>query len=317
MKKNITIKNLKTKMLMPISIVATLISIYFLINIFFRNFKKIIDYNININMVCLIIASLLLIFSVLISGVIWHYLLIYTSSKEIPLITSLIIHNWSWLLKYIPGQLGSVLGKLSILTKKGFTKRSVLISSAYENIFLIIASIIFSIPGLWLFSEKIPTSFNLIIYLSFILISLSLLIIFSRKILNSTQKSIEKLLGINQTKETTFLSPQQIILFTTLYLIPRSTNAIGFVFIVASLTVITPNMYIGLGIIFILSSLVGLLAFTTPGGLGVREAIMTLLLSGYFPIETASILAILARIVVSVNDVIILLFNYILWKCLK
>ena len=52
------------------------------------------------------------------------------------------VHSASWLLKYIPGQAGSLLNKLVWGKDKGFSRTLIVITFIYENIFLQLASII-------------------------------------------------------------------------------------------------------------------------------------------------------------------------------
>jgi glycosyltransferase 2 family protein len=79
-------------------------------------------------------------------------------------------------------------------------------------------------------------------------------------------------------------------------------NGAGFVLIVSSMMTISPDMYIGLGATYILASIIGLLAIFVPGGLGVREAIIVLVLSVYFPVEQAIIVALVARFYATISD---------------
>ena len=51
----------------------------------------------------------------------------------------------SWLLKYIPGQVGAVVNKVLWAGKKGVSRSLVIVTFIYENVFLQLASIVPSV----------------------------------------------------------------------------------------------------------------------------------------------------------------------------
>ena len=61
-------------------------------------------------------------------------------------------------------------------------------------------------------------------------------------------------------------------------------------------------MYVAIASSYILASIVGLLAFFVPSGIGVREAVIVLTLSTYFGVEQAIVLAVVARLYTTIAD---------------
>ena len=55
------------------------------------------------------------------------------------------VHCASWLLKYVPGQVGSVANKVVWSTERGISRTLVIISFVYENVFLLLGSIVPSV----------------------------------------------------------------------------------------------------------------------------------------------------------------------------
>ncbi|MBB4933157.1 hypothetical protein F4561_003977 [Lipingzhangella halophila] len=94
-----------------------------------------------------VLAVLLFAGAVASSGLLWGDILNRLSSdKKIHAAEAVRVHIMSWLLKYIPGQAGSFLSKLGWGIKHGYSKKLVSITFIYENAFLLLASIIGSLP---------------------------------------------------------------------------------------------------------------------------------------------------------------------------
>lgn len=98
---------------------------------------------------------------------------------------------------------------------------------------------------------------------------------------------------------------------------PRVLIGAGFVFIAMSVVDVDPSMYLGLGATYILAGIIGILALFVPSGIGVREGVIILFASAYFPVETATLIALLARFYATVADVILALLYGILSRRAK
>lgn len=257
-----------------------------------------------------IIGIVLFTLAVVVSGVLWGYLLGELASKRIRLTESIRIHSASWLLKYIPGQVGSYLNKVAWGVKQGISKKTVSTSFIYENVLMVVAGIGLSTPIVFLFKDQLDGNLSLFLPL---LVVIPFAVVLSRRVFYTLLNLTTRVLKKKPFKESDFLSSSRLVAYQMGYLLPRLLNGIGFVFIVSSLLPVEPSMYIGLAATYILASIIGLLAIFVPGGLGVREAIIVLLLSVYFPIEQAIIVALVTRLYATVADIgvalIYLIFN--------
>lgn len=260
-----------------------------------------------------IFAMMLFALAVVVSGVLWGRVLATVANKKISFQDAVRIHAASWLLKYVPGQVGSVINKTVWGSKRGISKKTSLTAFLYENILMVMAGGILSLPALILFSSRLADSFSLILPLV-ALIPMALVFYkpFFYKLLNATLSFLKK----NPFKESDFLSSRQLFRFQVGYLFPRFLNGVGFVFIAQSLLPhsVDPSIYIGLGSIYILAGAVGLLAIFVPGGIGVREAVIVLFASAYVPTEQAIILSVIARLYATLADIIVALIYIILNK---
>lgn len=264
-----------------------------------------IDFSVNIYS---FIGLVMLVVAVLYSGLLWGAILkklnIVISKKE-----ALAVHTSSWLLKYIPGQAGSYVNKVAWGTKNGHSKKVLSISFMYENIFLLLASLLLSLPVIGLFFNDVSNNMSMFTPLLLCLLAIPLL---SKrafyKIFNTVLKKVR-----NQTiGQEYFFDSKTLIIFVVKFLIPRIITAVAFVFIAASILSVTPDMYIGLGSIYTLAGIIGIMAIFVPSGLGVREAVIVAFASNYFSTEEAIALALLARLYATVADGILAIIYLIL-----
>jgi len=272
------------------------------------NWQKIQAYEFSLNYFYVVLGITFLIIAVAFSGYLWGQVLIALTGKPVSLVFAIQTHIYAWLLKYIPGKTGLVLGKIALGTREGFGKKTVLISTVYENIFLVIASFISSVPflGLLFYSE---VSSNLTLFLPALLVIPMIVFIYPPvfyRFVNLGLKFVKK----KPLEKEFFLSTKQIIKLNLMYLLPRILNGIGFVLLIKSFVTINTSMYLGLSTTFIFSSIIGLLSFLTPGGVGVREAVMALLLGSYFSPEISVMIAVVSRLFVIIGDVVLLLVNF-------
>jgi hypothetical protein len=88
------------------------------------------------------------------------------------------------------------------------------------------------------------------------------------------------------------------------YVLAWSSFGLGFFFIVRSLVNIPFSLIPEIAAIFTISYLAGFLAMLTPNGLGVRESLLTMLLSAYMPTPVAVITAAVARVWLTVAELL-------------
>ena len=258
------------------------------------------------------------VLAVVVSGALWGKLLNSLSSGAVVSIKDAIrIHCASWLLKYIPGQAGSYLNKLAWGQKNGFTKKVITTSFIYENVLMVLAAGILSLPIATMMSDRLPSNLaSFLPYLLVVLVASMLLPSVFRALLNTMMRLARR----DRFASGDFLSGVSIFNFQIQYLLPRLLNGIGFVLLAVSiLPMIEPSMYVGLGASYIVAGVIGMLAIFVPGGLGVRESVIVVLASAYLPIEQAIVLSLVARLYSTLADIGVALIYLILnrWKLVQ
>lgn len=244
--------------------------------------------------------------AVMFSGVLWGMNLRFIAGNVITSREAVRIHVAAWLLKYIPGQAGSLIYKLAWAKRNNISRAQVALSFVYENILLTFASTIPVIPIILLtVGDRSNNSLPLVLLVFSalpILLSSSLLDRLIQKAMRSYTKSLAEL---------KLYKLSQLLWMTLLYLGPRIVNAIGFLVVASSFLTVTPSLYIPLSAIYIFAGIVGIYAIFVPSGLGVREAVIVVFASAYFSPEQAIVLSLLARFYATVADgLLALLFAY-------
>ncbi len=241
----------------------------------------------------------LLVMAVAMSGILWGKLLSGLIGRNIAPADAIRIHSASWLLKYIPGQVGSLINKLTWAKSQGISQKSAATSFVYENVLTALASLVVSLPLLFTTESTVLKDASLFVP---ILAVIPIIIVIYRPVFYGLLNYLFKKMGKKPFRESDFLSTGQLFEYLTLYLAPRLLTAAGFVFIATSLLQVEPHMYVALGATYVLASIIGLLAVFVPGGIGVREAVIVLFAGMYFPVEQAIVLAVVARLYATVAD---------------
>ena len=95
----------------------------------------------------------------------------------------------------------------------------------------------------------------------------------------------------------------RMLALTALYIIPGLLQGLGLFILLRSLGPVPPGAYLAVTGAYYTAGLAGMLAFFAPGGLGVREGILMLVLPLVVPKESAIIAALLLRLIMMAAEV--------------
>lgn len=256
-----------------------------------------------------IVATIIFAAAIPVTGILWARIVsALDRSARISWAEAIAVQCASWLLKYIPGQVGSVVNKVVWAKKKDISRTLVVISFIYENVFLQLASIIPSalILLLSLGPQIFGDNVTLLVVPLIVLVPLILVLykpFFHRIIALPARRVLKK-----EVPSDYFLGPVRSLAFTAAFLLPRIVNGIGFILICATVTEVTPDEWLPFAAAYVLAGALGILAFFVPSGLGVREAVIVLVLSQYMSVPEAIVISLLARLISTVGDAIIAVF---------
>ena len=195
-------------------------------------------------------------------------------------------HSMTQLAKYLPGSVWQFVGLFGLYRTNGLSNVQAGKSILVENTWLLSSAIYFGVGVVTISHDELIFSFLRIPYRLWIQVALVLFIlaawiftifIIDRVVFRTNRRSLQGLLSIMLTQMLAW-------------------SFIGAAFWVPLLAI---NQDIHFGIIaigsFALSWVVGFVTIFAPGGLGVREAMLTILLSGLIPAEASLIYAAVNR----------------------
>lgn len=290
-----------------IAVLVIGLTAYFFAVALWSNWDEVTAANLSFDWLWLL-AVVLFAVAVPLTGLLWARVLRLVSAEaKISPVEAVVLQCASWLLKYIPGQVGAVVNKVMWAGKKGVSRSLVIVTFIYENVFLQLASIV---PSAAILLVSLGSGFfgdNATILLLPLLILIPLALVtykpFFHRIVNIPARRLLK----QDLPATYFLSTFQALRCSVEFIGPRILNGVGFVVLASTVSMVTPSMWLPFGAAYVLAGAIGILAFFVPSGLGVREAVIVVVLSQYIPTAEAIVISLLARLLSTVGDGVVAL----------
>ncbi len=291
---------MKNRYLKYIGFLIGIIIIYFLVKKFTTINNQIDWKNIHINYLYLVLSVIIFVSAYFIDVFAWQTILKQLQVK-IPFSKGFVVLAFSNMGKYIPGKIFSVIGRIAVDTNN---KSIVLLSVFVEMIFLSISAFFFSIYVIYDIWHINP---------AILVLSLLILLILLRPFfINSALKFIWGKQDKKKEWEGSYFKNLGIF---GLYLLSWIWKGMAFFIMIKSVyTDINISNLFYIGGSFALSWMIGFFAIIVPGGIGVREGILSLSLSGFIPEAMAIILSLFARIWIMIIELIALIVAIIISK---
>lgn len=255
----------------------------------------------------MVVAVVLFAVAVPVSGALWGRIVNQLSTRPVSTIDAVAVHCSSWLLKYVPGQVGSVLNKVTWGQRRGISRTLVLITFIYENVFLQLVSIVPTVAillvatGFGVFGDNAST------VLLPLLILVPLVVIANRRWFRAILSLATRRILKSELPDELFLPTAHVLRYLALFAVPRILNGIGFVLVVQAFDPVGADTWLPLGASYVLAGAIGILAVFVPSGLGVRESIIVVFASEYVPTSQAILIAVVVRLLTVIADLGVLL----------
>lgn len=273
----------------------------FYINEFRKNPLDINALSQNINVCHLIVALLLSLLSYLVETIIWKSIIDgQIDSKKITFREIAVILYASGLFRYLPGRIWIYSAQILWFKKYGINKPLILFINLVCMVELIILSLYFGLMYMSTYTSKLSMSVVIMLFVSLILANL-LFNCYGNILINKILVLAGKL---------TKAEVRPINISHSLMVIIQFTVTISWIF--AGLALYFMAKGVGLHIVIAdtvpviasmsLSWLAGYLAVVSPGGLGVREGMMLLMLKPVLAVQTALLLPILSRVILLLSE---------------
>ena len=294
-----TIKtNTKGIMKSVIEVLVVLVIFYFLGKNLYRNWGQIDFKQLHFN-VPLLIVSILFLFIYFLLFVFGWKLILKRLGVFLPFPKALKIVFYSQLGKYLPGKIWTFAGRMYFCQKLGISNSKTFISMVLEVA-------LGTISGILIFLVALLISPGLRIHINpffLMIVGITLFTIIHPKVLT---RIINILLHLVKKDPIILnLNFSQICGIMAYYSLIWLFFGVAFYFLINSTTFIAVSKIPILAGSFCISAIIGVAALFAPGGLGVRESVLALLLSNFFPISLAILLSILSRIWLSIGELLL------------
>jgi hypothetical protein len=284
-----------TKSTIKICIILSIF--YFLGKNLYRNWGQIDFKQLHFNVSLLIVSVFFLLGFFLVFAIGWKSIL-KGIGVSLPFFKSLKIIFYSQLGKYLPGKIWTWAGRIYFCQQLGIPTSKTFLSMVLELALTTISGILIFLVALLISPEfKInihPFFLIIVVIISFTIIHpkvLTRIINFFLYLLKKEPIKIE-------------LNFSEICFIMGCYFIIWFCFGIAFYFLINSVTFIAPSKILIITGSFAISNTVGVMALFAPAGLGVREGILSLLLSNFFPLSLAILLSFLCRIWITVGELV-------------
>lgn len=255
------------------------------------------QYNWDIGVVPLAVATAIAFGTFMFIVWIWYQLL-HNAGGYISYWTTYRIWFVSALLRYLPGKIAGVISMVYLCEKEGVSKTVCLSSGALNQGFSLLSGL--SIGLFFLFvNQSGALSHETVLWSVGILVAGFITApYFIERVINPWLNRM----GWPAVKYNIGL--REFVFYFSLYLLVWGSFGLGFFFVVRSLVGVPFSLVPEMAAIFTISYLAGFLAIFTPNGLGVRESLLTVLLSAYMPMPVAIITAAVARVWLTVAELL-------------
>lgn len=284
--------------LKKIGVSLLIIAIFFFMGkVLYQNWSQVPFEKLEFNFIFLILSFVFLFFCFPLGSFIWK-LILQSMGESITLKKCMGIIAVSQFGKYIPGKVWVFLGRMYLAKRKGISERKTVTSMLLQTGLLVIsAAIMFLVSFGFCKGTVLPNK----IYWALFLIPVGLIVLYPpifTNIINFFLKRLKR--EIIEIK----IGYIEILGLLILYCFVWLFQGIGFYFLIKSFYPVEFAIFLPLIGTYIIAWLIGFLSFITPGGLGVREGIMSFLLKFYLPFSIAIIVTLLARIWITIGELI-------------
>ncbi|MDI6737880.1 MAG: lysylphosphatidylglycerol synthase domain-containing protein [Nanoarchaeota archaeon] len=271
--------------------------IFFLAQRLIKSYAQISEYGFSIRYSMLSIAIILGFAGMLVLALSWR-LCLKASGGNIGLSKTISIWFKSQMPKYIPGTVWYMLCRVYDCGKLGIPKKSAVISLFLEAILMGASSLILAFAFL---AGKAREYIPLPVFLFCILAGF---IALHPKIINKIASLLKKDFRVIH------VAYGQILFILLSYMAAWILVGAGFFFLAVSIFPVSISSMVYLAGSFLLAWTAGFVSIFSPGGIGVREGIITLLLSAIMPSYVAIIIAFASRIWWTLIEVLI----FVIWR---
>ena len=291
--------------------VLILLTLFFLSKNLWTDWQSVTNYEFSLDFARLLSASIMLIAAYVSFAVMWNTILRKTETQStLSHFQAVKIYMMTELAKYLPGKIWSVTGKIYLGARLGIPKKSLLVSSLINAVLHIIGILFVGAVFLIL---SLPVYPAIVLLTAVVIIALGLIGLHPKIFYPITNFILNKI-GKNSIPKEMGLSYKKIIKFFITYMAVDIFLGAAFYVFVAALTPVSVDNFFLIVSSFCLASGLGMVAFFTPSGLGVREGVMVAILQLVIPGPVAVLVSFFARVWVTIAEIVLLAIVVVMSK---
>ena len=281
-------------------VVLLFIGIY-IYQIFVSNQDQLMGYTVKIKVKYLVVSFFMLI-AVFFSQSIGWYFLTKSLFGKLPFWKTNIVWYKSLIGKYIPGKIWMYIGRGSFYFKLEDGKFKYTSCVILEGIFNLLSAIVVAVISFTMISLN---QLDYIVYIS-IFVMIALFIVIHPNVMNFFISQINK---IPKVDFPLLCVKYNQVLLLLLFWIASTVFGGGALFYLSLATgiEISNHLILYFAAVHALASFIGLIAFFSPGGIGVRESIYIILLEKHISSVDATLTSIFSRIWITVIELFLIL----------
>ena len=276
---------------------------YFFYLEFKKNWDAIRAYHFAINFYYIAASIFVMTIGFLMDTYIWQICINNYLQRKLNFCESMALYNTTAMLKYIPGKIWIYTAQIALMSSKGISKTVLIYINMICFICLTFVSAIYALYYYLFYLQMAPWVISILIFI--LLIALDFVfVIWNTSIINYLIIPINRI--FKREIQPIKIKKLLLIHLQLLYLLGYVPVGIGMYFLAKGIGMEIPFSSI-LPIIATLSvSLVlGYIAFFSPGGLGIREGSMFVMLKQFANVETALILPIAMRLIYIIIELLL------------
>jgi len=288
-----------------ISFLVISLILFYLLSFLYKNWLKVSTFDFQLKYSYLFISFPLLFVFFFLRVYCWK-LILKKMNIVLSLRKSVKVSFLSMMGRYLPGKVWLVLGKIYLSGKEGVPRVEAFASVVMEVMLEVVASIFFFF--FFLFSVMDQPLLSLKVIYSLVLIMIvGLVLLYPGLFYRVINIFLYRWKGEEIKACMSYRDIIQLFVFYNFIILIQGS---AFYFFVNAIYYVPFDRVLGLTGSLAVAGALGTLSFFTPGGLGVREGILALLLSTYVISPIAVLISLLARLWVTLGEVVCALFAW-------
>ncbi len=289
-----------------VTVGIVLVIFYFLLTNLIKNWQKIPFHSLHFSVISLIASFLFLFITFVIFVEAWRTLM-YKLGHTLSFRKAFWIMSSSQIAKYVPGGIWFALGRVYLSKIEKLKEEKVALSVVVETALTFLTGILIFIVSIGFTGHKTFVNFVFVVPLFFLFLFV-LYPPFLNRIMNLVLR-IAKKPAIRLD-----ISYSQILQLSIYFIGLWGAQIVGFHFLINAIYPIGISKILNLAAAYTISWMTGFVVIFAPGGLGVREGMMTILLSSLLPAPLAIAVSFIARVWITIFEVLIFFVGLLVKK---